>query len=309
MRPRVVMSVCLAIVAVVGSVLLLVPTTRAQLAAFGTHSRAAANPGQSPSPRAKTAAQPAPPPPELRAPADPNAVTSGTSTTTFFSWAFLDLTNKTITGSANSATGTNSTESMVKAWIASDYLRDNPNPSPSVLNDLHLMIINSNDDIAQEYYVKDGTNAVMQRMIKMCGLTNTAIYPYWWSRTQMSPRDAVRYGDCVADGTAAGPKWTSWILTQMREVQGSVADNSPSNVKVQGGRWGIIDGLPANLVPTTSIKNGWTYYGPGWHVNCLAINPGHWVLNVMMQTDTNSLQTAANVCAGVARQLTYTPEI
>jgi hypothetical protein len=140
----------------------------------------------------------------------------------------------------------------------------------------------------------------------MCGLTNTKIFPYWWSKTQMPPQDAVRYGACVASGRAAGTKWTPWILDTMRHVVGGV--NDQVSVQVQGGRWGIIDGLPANLVATTSIKNGWTQYGDGWHVNCLAINPA-WILNVMVRVPGTRLQPAADVCASVARQLTVTPEI
>jgi hypothetical protein len=306
MRPRVVMLACLAVVVVAAGVLLLVPSNRARLEALGSHDTATAANAARPA-EAKTAAQAAPPLPELRAPADPAAVKPGASTI-FFSCAFLDLKTNKVTGSANSATGTNSTESMVKAWIASDYLRTHPDPTQSALDDLHLMIINSNDDEAQKYYEIGDGDADMARMIKMCGLTHTTIYNYWWSRTQMSPQDAVKYGQCVADGTAAGAKWTPWILEQMREVTGGVKDQI--SVQVQGGRWGIIDGLPANLVATTSIKNGWTPYGSGWHVNCLAINPNNWVLNVMVRTSGDGrLQTPANVCKSVAQQLTYTPDV
>jgi hypothetical protein len=307
MRPRVVMLACLAVLVVAGGAMLIVPATRMRLEALGTHSTAAAAGQSSALGTARTAAQAAPPLPVLRAPADPASITPNAKVT-FFSWAFMDLATGKITGSANSVTGTNSTESMVKAWIASDYLRTHPSPPQSALDDLHLMIINSNDDEAQKYYEIGGGDVDIKRLISMCGLTHTTIYNYWWSRTQMSPQDAVAYGRCVANGTAAGAKWTPWILEQMREVTGGV--NDQISVQVQGGRWGIIDGLPANLVPTTSIKNGWTQYGNGWHVNCLAINPNNWVLNVMVRTSGDSrLQTPANVCKSVAQQLTVTPEI
>jgi hypothetical protein len=306
MRQRVVMLVCLA-VAVVAGVALLVPATRAKLESLGPSGNAAAanpaRPGQ-----ANVANQAAPPLPALSAPANPASIKAPIKTT-FFSWAFLDRATGKTTGSANSATGTNSTESMVKAWIASDYLRQQAangvTPSQATLQEITLMIINSNDDMAQKYYELGGGNDDMARMIKMCGLSHTTIYPYWWSKTQMSPQDAVKYGKCVADGTAAGPKWTNWMLETMKHVQGGV--NDQISVQVQGGRWGIIDGLPANLVPTTSIKNGWTQYGNGWHVNCLAINPA-WVLNVMVRTNVPGLQGPANVCKSVAQQLTVTPD-
>jgi hypothetical protein len=79
---------------------------------------------------------------------------------------------------------------------------------------------------------------------------------------------------------------------------------------MQGGHWGIIYGLPDNLVPDTSIKNGWTYYASdGWHVNCLAINPA-WVLNVMVRVQGNAIvpSVPASVCQSVARQLTIIPD-
>jgi hypothetical protein len=202
---------------------------------------------------------------------------------------------------------------MVKAWITGDYLRTQDQkgqtPSPSVLNELTLMIINSNDDIAQKYYVLDGGDADMTRMIKMCGLAQTTITSGLWAETNMTAEDAVTYGKCIADGVAAGPKWTPWLLDTMKHVQG--AANYQPSVQVQGGRWGIVDGLPANLVPDTSIKNGWTYYwNDGWHVNCLAINPA-WVLSVMVRVQGNSIvpSVPAGVCQSVAQQLTVTPEV
>jgi hypothetical protein len=91
----------------------------------------------------------------------------------------------------------------------------------------------------------------------------------------------------------------------MRNVRGGVADQI--SVTQQGGRWGIIDALPASLAAVTSIKNGWTQYPDGWHVNCMAIT-SDWVLNVMVRTG-RGLQTAANDCKSVAATLLVTPDI
>jgi hypothetical protein len=302
-----VMLACLA--AVLGVALLAVPATRQKLAALRTRTEAAVSSiTGATADTPQIALQAAPPLPTLKAPVNVADVKTPAGTT-FFAWAFLDRRTNTMTGSANSATGTNSTESMVKAWIASDYLRTQAasgiTPSDATLGELTLMIIDSNDNMAEKYYEADGTNAVMQRMIQMCGLTHTTIFPYWWAKTQMSPQDAVRYGLCVANGTAAGPKWTDWILNTMRNVRGGVADQI--SVTKQGGRWGIIDALPPTLAADTSIKNGWTSYGDGWHVNCMAITTD-WVLNVMVRTG-RGLQTAANDCKSVAATLLVTPDI
>jgi hypothetical protein len=288
--------------------LLAVPTTRASLTTLASRSRAAAGFGPDQPSTAQIVAQAAPPPPTLRAPANPASITSG-GKTSFFSWALLDRKTGTVTGSANSATSTNSTESMVKAWITSDYLRQQAaagtKPSDDVLNELTLMIVDSNDDMAEKYYRQDGANAVLQRMISMCGLTHTTLKPFYWAQTQMSPQDAVKYGLCVANGTAAGPQWTTWVLDTMKRVRGGV--NDQISVQKQGGRWGIIDGLPPELAANVSIKNGWTGgYPDGWHINCMAIDTA-WILNVM--TRVSSLQSGANVCKAVAQQLVYLPDM
>jgi len=312
MRLRV--ALVASLVAVVVLSLMLVPAARGELAALGAHGHLASLLDPTPAKdTANIAAQPAPPLPRLAAPADPAAIQPPVKTS-FFGWAFLDESTGKITGSANMATGTNTTESMVKAWITADYLRmvdaKGVTPTDATLAELTNMIIHSNDDIAEKYYEADGANAVIDRLIKMCQLTGTKIYSYWWSKTAMTPQDAVHYGQCIADGRAAGKKWTPWLLDTMKHVEGGVKDQV--SVTVQGGHWGIIDGLPANLVADTSIKNGWTYYGDGtgWHVNCLAINPA-WVLNVMVRVQGNSVvpSVPASVCQSVAQQLTVTPDL
>ncbi len=306
MRPRWVLFAWIA--AVVGVALLAVPATRTALSTLGSRSKAIASGADSSSDpqTVKITVQAPPPLPTLRAPAAPSLI-RGPVNASFFSWAFLDRKTGTITGAANSATGTNSTESMVKAFIVGDYLRiqdqAGKTPSNAVLGELTLMIIDSNDDMAEKYYELDGSNAVMQRMVKMCGLTHTTLVPYWWAKTQMSPQDAVRYGLCVANGTAAGQKWTPWLLETMKHVRGGVDDQI--SVQKQGGRWGIIDGLPPALASQVSIKNGWTQYDI-WHINCMAIAPD-WILNVMVRIGT--LQGGADTCRSVAQQLVYTPEI
>jgi hypothetical protein len=225
--------------------------------------------------------------------------------TDFFGWALLDRRTGDITGSDNMSTGTNSTESMIKVWIVADYLRQLPagsTPDDGTLDELAAAIIHSDDNAAEKYYQLGGGDAVVQRMIDMCGLTDTTIYPGWWSRTQMTPQDAVRLGECVADKTAAGKTWTPWVLQQMRSVQGGVDDQQDTT---GGGYWGIVDGLPASLADGLAIKNGWTAIGDDgdWHVNNLAIS-NDWVLVVMVRYPIDEgLGYGADICSSVAHQL------
>lgn len=246
----------------------------------------------------RIAAQPAPPQPALAA----RPVT--VSASGFFSWALLDRQTGTMAGSANYTTGTNTTESMIKAWITSDYLRTlgDKKPTPQRLAQLTRMIRDSDDKAAQDIYRVGGGNTVIRRAISICGLTDSVIRPGWWSGTKVTARDAVRLGQCIADGRAAGPKWTEWVLNEMRQVRGGL------DVEPSGGRWGILDGLPPELAREVSIKNGWTMlFADGmWHVNCLAIHED-WVLAVLSRYPGNLGKAyGASLCKQVTEQLVST---
>jgi len=223
----------------------------------------------------------------------------------FAAWALLDRQTGKISGSDN-MTATSSTESMIKVWLVSDYLRRDPEPSAERLAEASTAIRDSDDNAAQSLYLAGGGDEVVRRMISMCGLTDTSVArPGWWSYTQMSPRDAVRLGECVKNGTAAGPKWTAWVLKEMTLVRGTTAAEDQHETS-GGGRWGIVDGLPDEIVKQgVAIKNGWTaiWADGNWHVNCLAV-ADDWVLAVMLRYPTeHGLDYGANVCRTITEQL------
>jgi hypothetical protein len=332
MRPRVVLAVWLA--ALLGAALLAFPPARRALAGVAGHAAASAAPsaGASAGPPASTgsgsvdspasaapAAPVAPAPgaagqPALRVPAGGIKLPSGLNQV---GWALLDRsTGRLLGGSANAATATNYTESMIKPWIAADYLSRTiaagGEPSQYDLSQLRSMIIHSDNTIASHYYDFGGQDAVVDRLNQVCGLRTTIALSGWWSYTAMTPDDAVRYGECLADGRAAGA-YTDDLLAWMREVTGSVTDQQ-ADATTGGGRWGIIDALPPALAAETAIKNGWEPETSGheWHVNCLAILPDQ-VLSVMVRypwtspdggwRDADNLATGADACRSVAAQL------
>ncbi|PZF97743.1 hypothetical protein [Micromonospora deserti] len=304
MRPRVTMV--LAVMAVLLGGVLLVPAAYARLA--GDDGAGGGGGG------AESVSAPpptAPPPPTLAA--GPVAVNF---TGEFFSWALMDRQTGEISGSKNMAS-TSSTESMIKVWFAADYLRqlgDKP-LSAERKKQISTAIRDSNDDAANALYSAIGRSATIKRMTSTCGLTETKPgnvpgYVGWWSFTRMSPRDAVRLADCVADGTAAGPTWTAYLLDEMSKVRGTTASKD-QKARSGGGRWGIIDGLPKSILAQgpISIKNGWTplNYDGNWHVNCLAVTD-KWSLAVMLRYPQKSgLKYGAQTCASVASQL-VTPQ-
>jgi hypothetical protein len=208
------------------------------------------------------------------------------------SWAYLDRATGQLYSSPN-VTAKSYTESMVKAWLAADELsRSAQNGRQPNLNLIVPMIRDSDDAAAEIIWLNNGADGSIARMIRTCQLTDTRIFSGWWSMTMMSARDAVRLGVCIADGVAAGPQWTEWLLDEMRQVRGE-------------GRFGIVDGVRPTTAATLAIKNGWTlhYADYRWRVNCLAIEHD-WVLAVMLAyPGRHGLAYGANLCASVAKQV------
>jgi hypothetical protein len=311
MRSRVVMV--LAVAAIVLGGVLLVPAAYAKFSG-----------GDDPTTKAGPTPTVPPPtvPPTIVEPPQPTLAAGPVSVKVdgFFSWAMLDRRTNAISGSPNSAKARSSTESMIKVWIVSDFLRraheNGEMPSKERLDQARRAIRDSDDNAAGALYSAGGGTAVTRRMISKCGLTNTRLgsvpgYVGWWSFTEMSAQDATRLGLCVKEGKAAGPKWTQWVLTEMTKVRGTTAAKDQHET-YGGGRWGIIDGLPNEIVKRSpvSIKNGWTSlaYDGNWHISCLAITDD-WILAVQTRYPAaKGLKYGAGVCGSVASQL-VTPKV
>lgn len=235
----------------------------------------------------------------VRAPANPATVTA--PGTELFGWTLIDLRTGKMTGSPNAASATSTMESMIKPWIAADYLRQHPTASKSVLAELSDMIIKNDDKAATHYYNLGGGDGLMKRMTSVCHVSHVGTAKAnWWSFTTLSARDAALYAKCIADGSAAGKKWTPWMISTMQQVKGGVSEQLTASS--MGGRWGIIDGLPATLTKGLAMKNGATQQGGGWHVDCMAIMPGQWALAIVVQT-MKDMPYGATVCANVTKQL------
>ncbi len=322
MRPRTLMLVCAALLVIAGGAVATegYAATSRPVAAWGQPVTKASSSGagtDASTATAQRASQPSPPAPTVLIPGDPGKVTA--PGTNYFGWALLDRHSDQLAGSANRETATSTTESMIKTWITSDYLRhQNAKPPAATMDELRRMIVDSDDNLADKYYALNGSDASITELIKICGLhdTRTPSLANEWSYTMMSPADAVRMGLCIADGRAAGPQWTDWVLAAMRDVQGAVTDQQ---AHTGGGRWGIIDALPAALVGQTAIKNGWTaqVYDHNWHVNCLAVHPDFilaieihypWTAPDNNWQHATNLATGAQICASVTRQLVATPD-
>ncbi|MEU5903868.1 hypothetical protein ABZ780_05785 [Micromonospora sp. NPDC047467] len=193
----------------------------------------------------------------------------------WYAWSVLDRRTGKIIGSKN-MDETSTTASMIKSWIVADYLRrtaeDGDSPSDAKLDDATKIIRDSDNTRAEQFYNSVGRDASIRRLISMCKLTDSSVAPdKGWSRTALSPRDTARLGNCIATGTAAGPKWTKWLLNEMELVRGA-------------GDFGIRKAFPAAEQKQIAIKNGWIdrTQEQEMHINCLAIGDT-WTMGVMVK--------------------------
>ena len=194
----------------------------------------------------------------------------------WYAWSVLDKRTGKIIGSAN-MDETSTTASLIKSWVVADYLRlraeDGKTPSEAKLADATKIIRDSDNTRAQEFYESVGGSDSIERLISICKLTDSAVASDGgWSRTELSPRDTARLGLCIDDGRAAGPKWTKWLLNEMRQVRAP-------------GDFGIRKAFPAAQQKKIAIKNGWIDRDKEkeYHVNCLAIGET-WTMGVMVRS-------------------------
>ncbi|MCI4063754.1 class A beta-lactamase-related serine hydrolase [Micromonospora sp. R77] len=197
----------------------------------------------------------------------------------WYAWSVLDKRTGEIIGSKN-MNETSTTASMIKSWIVADYLRRaaeaGQTPSDAKLADATRIIRDSDNTRAEQFYNGVGRAASIKRLISMCKLTDSKVAgDGGWSRTNLSPRDTARLGLCIDDGRAAGPKWTKWLLNEMRLVRGA-------------GDFGIRKAFPTAEQKTIAIKNGWIdrTREQEMHINCLAIGDT-WTMGVMVRYPIN----------------------
>ncbi|GAB3186568.1 hypothetical protein FHX75_12788 [Micromonospora palomenae] len=193
----------------------------------------------------------------------------------WYAWSVLDTRTGKIIGSEN-MDETSTTASLIKSWIVADYLRKaaeaGQTPSNAKLADATRIIRDSDNVRAEQFYNSVGRSASIKRLISICKTTDSSpAADGGWSRTNLSPRDTARLGACIADGRAAGPKWTKWLLNEMRLVRGT-------------GDFGIRKAFPAAERKTIAIKNGWVdrTREQEMHINCLAIGD-NWTMGVMVR--------------------------
>ncbi|WBB77977.1 hypothetical protein O7606_17140 [Micromonospora sp. WMMD882] len=245
------------------------------VALWGTNADPVARTGDSPDRSARTAPSPTPSPSPTLEPLPLRPTEVDLDAEGWWSWSLLDTRTGQLSGSDNMAE-TNTTASLIKAWIVADYLRRadaaGKTVSEAKLADATKIIRDSDNTRAEQFYRSIGGKASIQRLVSTCKLTDSGpAADGGWSRTNLSARDTARMGACIADGRAAGPEWTDWLIKEMKLVRGA-------------GDFGIRKAFPAAEQKQIAIKNGWVdrTREQEIHVNCLAIGDG-WTMGVMVR--------------------------
>ncbi|KAA0100048.1 hypothetical protein CIW49_08090 [Mycolicibacterium sp. P1-18] len=189
--------------------------------------------------------------------------------------------------------------SVVKLFIADDLLlqvaQGKTQLSDADRKSLDVMLRSSDDSAAQNFWDRNGRNAIIGRVVARYGLTSTtAPYNGHWDVTQSTAADLVRYYSKLLDGTGGLPPEQATIILS------DLAQSTPTGTDGYPQRFGIPEGLYAE---TVAVKQGWFCCWSGsnqLHVSTGAIGPDRRYLMAISSLDPTSAAAArANMTQAV----------
>ena len=164
--------------------------------------------------------------------------------------------------------------SVSKLFIADDLLKGAAQRKKPLSADdqraLESMLRASDDFAADQFWVRGGGNAIINRVSARYRLANTSV-PYdgnWWN-TMSTTTDLVHYYAMLLDGSGGLPR------PQADMILANLAASSPLGADGYPQRFGIPDGLFAEPV---AVKQGWMccWNGPNWlHLSTGVIGADH----------------------------------
>lgn len=179
------------------------------------------------------------------------------------------------------------TASVAKLFIADDLLTRQPNLPPADRAELETMLRSSDDNAAEDFWNRNGGNAIITRVAARYGLTGTSV-PYdghWWNTTT-SARDLVRYYDMLLSGGGGLPP------AQANIIVNNLAQSTANGIDGYPQRFGIPDGLYGEPV---AVKQGWMccWNGPNWmHLSTGIVGPERRYLMVVYSLQPTDDATA-----------------
>jgi len=193
--------------------------------------------------------------------------------------------------------------SVVKLLIALDVLaRDNWTTPDSSMQQLHQMLANSDDQIANDLWTAGGGPAIVTRMANLLRLTGTRPPddPGEWGDTMITPQDMVTVYRYVTDQL-------------QKDNQGAILGALSGASKVAADGFDQYFGIPGGM-PNTSwaVKQGWGTSGSQAVMNSTGlVGPGwRYAVIVLAAAPANSYATlpaAVTAAAGALADLVQPP--
>jgi hypothetical protein len=187
--------------------------------------------------------------------------------------------------------------SVVKLLVALDLLaRDNwATPDPGMQQQLHQMLANSDDEIADNLWTAGGGPAIVSRMVNLLGLTGTRAPddPGQWGDTLITPQDMVTVYRYITDRL---PK------SDQDLILGALSDTPKIAADDFNQYFGIPDGLPNT---SWAIKQGWGTSGSQAVMNSTGLVGPDWryVVIVLTAAPANSYAALPAVVTAAAGAL------
>ncbi len=162
--------------------------------------------------------------------------------------------------------------SVVKLFIADDLLMQASGKKVQLnsadRHGLEVMLQSSDDYAADDFWGRDGGNAIVKRVADRYGLRSTTA-PYdgnWWN-TMSTTADLANYYAKLLDGAGGLPPAAANLILS------NLAASTPAGVDGYPQRFGIPDGLFAEPV---AVKQGWMccWNGASWvHMSTGVVGP------------------------------------
>jgi hypothetical protein len=156
--------------------------------------------------------------------------------------------------------------SVVKLLIALDLLGDR-GPDALGAQDrarVDAMLRASDDDAASHFWTVNGGGAIIDRMVRKLGLTDTArppaTHPGYWGYTALSARDTVRIYRYLLDTAPAA-------------VRDYVMGNLRSSTRCAGDGYDQHFGIPGAFERPWAVKQGWSGFSSGGCTTPAAATP------------------------------------
>ncbi|AOW93565.1 hypothetical protein BFN03_15300 [Rhodococcus sp. WMMA185] len=155
--------------------------------------------------------------------------------------------------------------SVVKLLIALDYLEglgEDFRVPPEDLAQLQPMLRSSDDTAASYFWVKNGWEEIVERMVAKLDLTDTAppADRGQWGYTAISASDVVKIYRYILDD--ASP-----------QVRSIIMDNLRQSTKCGNDGFDQYFGIARAAPPPWAIKQGWSGFGDAPSIPCTPANP------------------------------------